>query len=411
MTTRCSDTHYYTRDGLKVANGEGVYTRDGVSYKVVCGRNTAKAGEIHLRDLGERDEVEVGGVSLAVDPGLSRGRRARRAGAGAVVALARIYGEDFVEPFLRNLSENGTDQLEFRRGLSILIGRELGEEESTKDLVAEAALYHREGVARAEILARLRPTLVGEEVAPERISQIIDRSDPEAAAYYRGLDSQHFGSTATASNFTEFNNADEALMACASRRGVDGNDRLLLIALGCDPSALLGEDECRYLVFPAKGRLGVTEIAKVPLGARVRLTQEKPGVALSLVLTGRDEKGREILVERPEVDIATVVIGAEEKLWTMHPGLPTPRNEKASFEAAGFSAGEVVSVRALRDEESTEGKELRARFAKAGVKFPDISRVKVPLKETERGLPEWFKRTNYSGYVVADKEELGSAAR
>jgi hypothetical protein len=208
------------------------------------------------------------------------------------------------------------------------------------------------------------------------IAQMVHRTG-EAAPYYAALDLQHFGATSSASNFTDFSTTEEALAACWAARGsLTGDDREELLALGAEPSSLLSPDVCRYLLFPARGRLGLADVSGLPKEAVVVLVREKPGIPLSLVVA-KDQPG-EFHIDRPEVEIATAIVGSGGDLWTVHPGLPIAPRENPIFEMAGFIEGDTFSIGALVDPTSQEGTKVREQFARHQVAFPTVRRVKVP---------------------------------
>jgi hypothetical protein len=208
------------------------------------------------------------------------------------------------------------------------------------------------------------------------IGRLVDRTGKNAE-YYAALDRQHFGASPSASNFLDYASVEEALEACwYDRGGFSGNDREKLLALGAEEKALLGEDVCRYLVFSARGRLGLADVVDLGRYVLIELVREKPGIPLSLVVA--KEQSNAVRIARPRVEFGTVIISSDGELWTTHPGLPnTPRTEPI-FEMAGFVEGDVFSVADLVDSESEGGIVLRAAFASRGVEFPEIKRVKVP---------------------------------
>jgi hypothetical protein len=210
----------------------------------------------------------------------------------------------------------------------------------------------------------------------EEIAKLVDRSG-ERGDYYAALDLQHFGASPSASNFVDFASVEEGLAACWEARGsFDGNDRDALLKAGATEDALLNSIGCRYLMFPARGRLGVAEIEDLPGDVRIELVLEKPGTPLSLVVAKVQTNA--VHIERPEVDFGTAIIGTEGVLWTMHPGLPIRPKHEPAFEFAGFVAGATFLVSTLVDAQSESGVALRKVFADKDVEFPEVRRVKVP---------------------------------
>lgn len=208
------------------------------------------------------------------------------------------------------------------------------------------------------------------------IAALVPRTGNQAS-YYAALDAQHFGPHPTASNFLDFANVEEALQVCYAFRGTfEGSDHAELLERGTDPNALCDREVCRYLLFPARGQLGLAFLADLPADAVIELTQEKPGTPLSLVISRTQP--RELRIERPATNIATAIIGANV-LWTIHPGLPLAPRSDPTFERAGFRDGDTLTVEALRDPLSNSGRDLRSRFADHDVIFTDVLRAKVPL--------------------------------
>jgi hypothetical protein len=223
--------------------------------------------------------------------------------------------------------------------------------------------------------------MMNEQEIAAAITRLMDRSGT-GAAYYEALDAQHFGNLASASNFTELTSAAEALAECLRQRGDKGCDRDRLLELGTDPAALLGLDECHYWMFEAPGELGVISVDAVDGQAMVRLTREKPGAAMSWVLTGFDSLGTAVHVERSRVNVAVAIVGLEdgkEVLWTIHPGLPAPSGEGVAFEAAGYLEGDEVRLQALVDANTWDGSSIRRSFEKRGVAWKTPVKVKVPI--------------------------------
>jgi hypothetical protein len=216
----------------------------------------------------------------------------------------------------------------------------------------------------------------------EAVERLMDRGDLNHSWYYRALDAQHFGASASASNFTELKSAADALAECIRQRGDKGCDRDKLLKAGCDPEALLSYEECRYWVFGAEGELGVISVDAVDGQAMVRLTREKPGAAMSWVLTGFNSLGTAVRVSRPKVSVAVAIVGIEDGqkvLWTIHPGLPAPSGEGAAFEEAGYREGDEVRLQALVDANTWDGSSIRRSFEKYGVTWKTPVKVKVPV--------------------------------
>jgi hypothetical protein len=231
----------------------------------------------------------------------------------------------------------------------------------------------------ATLLGSPKPATISVTAARAAAKRLLSSTNPHDIAYFAGLTRQHFGASPTASNFTHFATPQDALASCALSRGsLDGDDRDKLISLGADPSAFADPSVCRYLFFPARGHLGIVSMDNLPADATLELVQEKPGTPLSLVLTGTRINGTEFRATRPEVNFATAIVGTDDKLWTIHPGLPSPSSNEPSFEDAGFIAGQVITIAALRDPDSPEGLALRQRFTYANVDFPNIHHVKIP---------------------------------
>jgi hypothetical protein len=197
--------------------------------------------------------------------------------------------------------------------------------------------------------------------------------------YYEALDRQHFGDSASASNFLEFTCIEEALFVCAVQRGgLHGDDRELLVAMGVEDGALLAPDKCRYLVFTASGQEGVVGAEQLSHDVLVTLLQEKPGVPLSLVVAATQRV--EVTIRRPRTDIATVIIGSGGELWTLHPGLPVAPSTDFTFEKAGYSEGDQFSIQGLLDATSPEGIGIRSFFSLSGADVPPKLRIKIPVK-------------------------------
>jgi hypothetical protein len=214
------------------------------------------------------------------------------------------------------------------------------------------------------------------ETAAAEIAALV-RRDGAQAAYYAALDVQHFGNRPSASNFLDFACVEEALMACfVARGGLHGDDRDVLLSMGTEEKALLEGDVCRYLVFPARGCLGVMAIADLEGDVLVELICEKPGVPLALMIVRSQLSDMQF--ERPEVGVATAIIGHEGGLWTVHPGLPTRPRVEPLFERAGFDEGVIFRVADLVDPATSGGREIRRIFEQHDIEFPTIRSVKVP---------------------------------
>lgn len=120
MSTRCTDNYFYS-GGLKVASGQASVVIDGQARQVVCGRTKPKDGQVHVKDLPPDVAIQVGGVSLPLDPESMLGHAGRRGDAEALVAVVQSHGFYAAAPFLQNLSDEGLDLRHLAAGLGVSI--------------------------------------------------------------------------------------------------------------------------------------------------------------------------------------------------------------------------------------------------------------------------------------------------
>lgn len=379
MTDSCADRYFYTENGLKIPSNMAIYHSPTQDLRVVSGRAHPGPGQIHVSALSLDAQLEYRGMLLR-PPSKLPARRVRPLMGPALVAVARTHSVGLAVSLLDSLSPAGRDRTTLVHSLCALLDRDPTPEDTPENLLSDAldqSCSLTPDAPLASRLARLRP--VPTAPAPLNISRYLDTSTPESTNYYAKLTSQHFGAHPTASNFTQLSNPTEMLHHINLTRGLDGDDRDLLMTLGAAPSALLDTNACRYVLFSTPGNLGIIPASTLDPRAVVRLVAEKPGIPLSLVLTGYDSSGAKIALKRPSTDVATAIFGPDDQLWTAHPGLPVRPRSSTLFEDAGYRESDTFTVEDLLSSRSPAGRALFARLGLDPQKPSPFDLLKAPL--------------------------------
>lgn len=156
----------------------------------------------------------------------------------------------------------------------------------------------------------------------EKEKDLLNFLPAEKEDYFKDLHKKHFlAETAVGSLFTDVKNLQELLDLTIEQRkeGLDGDDKISLVAMGVAKNALL--PQCRYLLVKTSGDVGIINAKELPQDQTVYVKRLKQGTPCTLFVEN------EIM---PKTDIATIIIGpneedsasTEEMIWTVHPGLP-----------------------------------------------------------------------------------------
>jgi hypothetical protein len=107
MQQRCADTHFYA-GGIKIASGQATIDVGGSNFVVICGRRTARSGQVHVRELRTGDSLSWRSQLVVFDAAANKGRRGRAGLASISAALAAEHPTDWLA-LASNLSRDGAD--------------------------------------------------------------------------------------------------------------------------------------------------------------------------------------------------------------------------------------------------------------------------------------------------------------